>query len=103
MKAHIDGNAVFVAPDDFINLQVSPAVFGTVTEFLTAAVMAYYAKAGNEAKMVVFDLQPEGDFDGLIPRVTIEWVDPRLPSAPIHYVLAVGEHDRPAFPLNLHL
>ena len=40
MNIYTDGNSVFVAGDDFVNLQESPAIFGSTHDLCVAAAMA---------------------------------------------------------------
>lgn len=80
MKSFVDGNAVFVAPDNFVNLQVSPAVFGSTHEFCVAATVAMLNDGAKRHVSYVSseDLRASGfglKANGRIPRVTIEWVE----------------------------
>lgn len=86
MIALADGNAVFVAPDDFKDLQESPAVFGNLREFCTAAVLAAFAQGGNLWEEMTIDLD-RADFSGPMPslegrtiRVSMRFLDcPEIP------------------------
>ena len=81
MKARVDGDKVFVAADDFMNLQESEAVFGNTHEFSIATALAMVADGAN--KHVSFidseDWNPTFPFafkeGGKILKVTVEWVE----------------------------
>ena len=80
MQTRVDGDAVFVATDDFVNLQESPVVFGDVHGFCVAAVVAMVNDGitrhtsfihPEDLNETTFGLKA----DGKIPKITIEWVD----------------------------
>ncbi len=78
MKIIKDGNSVFVANENFENLQESPAVFGELRDFVGASVVAMDA-TGTE-KITVYlnadELQNQVNrADGKIARIRIDWVE----------------------------
>ena len=80
MKTFVDGGNVFVAADDFQNLQESEVVFGNCHEFCVAATVAMLSNKANLHISYISpqDLNPSGfglKAGGKIPRVTIEFVD----------------------------
>jgi hypothetical protein len=79
MKTKVDGKEVFVAADDFENLQESDVVFGTCHEFCVAAAVAMVRKveATRHVSFVKAEDTEEIGFKegGKILKVTIEWVD----------------------------
>ncbi len=79
MKTKVDGKEVFVATDDFENLQASDAVFGTCHEFCVAAAVAMVreVEATRHVSFVKAEDTEEIGFKegGKILKVTIEWVD----------------------------
>lgn len=79
MKTKVDGKEVFVAADDFENLQASDAVFGTCHEFCVAAAVAMVreVEATRHVSFVKAEDTEEVAFkEGReILKVTIEWVD----------------------------
>jgi hypothetical protein len=78
MKTFIEGNGVFVADDDFVDLQSSPAVFGSCNDFCAAAAAGMIANGANSH--VSFIDAPDIETthlkdEGPIIKVTIEFVD----------------------------
>lgn len=78
MKTFVDGDSVFVADDEFVNLQESEAVFGSCHEFCVAAAvsMIYDARAIRHESFIDSEDTDTIEFNnGKILKVTVEWVD----------------------------
>ena len=79
MKTFVDGDSVFVAADDFKDLQESQAVFGSCHDFCVAAAVSMVRDGSTKHESFV-DGEDAGDVIGFkeggkILKVTIEWVD----------------------------
>lgn len=81
MKAFVDGDKVFVATDDFVDLQESQAVFGNTHEFSIATALAMVADGAKRHVSFIDsdDWNPTFPFafkeGGKILKVTVEWVE----------------------------
>lgn len=81
MKIFVDGDSVFVANDDFKDLQESQVVWGLCHEFCVAAAIAmvHINESTRHISYIGADDLNETTFQlkegGKIPKVTIEWVD----------------------------
>ena len=81
MQTKIDGNAVFVCDDKFINLQESDVVFGDTRDFAAALFTAMVVEGVEKATIYIhperldFENNPALLRSGKVPRVIIEWVD----------------------------
>lgn len=80
MKTFVDGDSVFVADDNFVNLQESDVVFGSCHDFCVAAAVAMVHDAHSIHHASFVSGEDAGDVigfkdDGKILKVTIEWVD----------------------------
>lgn len=80
MKTFVDGDSVFVAADDFQNLQENDAVFGSCHDFCVAAAVSMVRVNGSSKHESFVDGEDAGDVIGFkeggkILKVTIEWVD----------------------------
>lgn len=80
MKTFVDGDSVFVAADDFQNMQENDAVFGSCHDFCVAAAVSMVRVNGSIKHESFVDGEDAGDVIGFkeggkILKVTIEWVD----------------------------
>ena len=79
MKTFVDGDSVFVAADDFQNLQESEAVFGSCHDFCVAAAVAMVRGIESTRHESFVDIEDTSEIGfkegGRILKVTIEWVD----------------------------
>ena len=79
MKTQVDGDKVFVAADDFVNLQKSDAVFGSCHDFCVSASVAMVREVEATRHVSFVDVEDTDAIGfkegGKILKVTIEWVD----------------------------